>query len=126
EDRPSDIDPEILVKVLLGDLLQRHECAAPGVGEEDVETARLRTDRSKDAIEVGGLRDVTLKRRRLRTQLARGSLELCLAPPGDEDKCALGDEASRRGKAKAAAATGDQGDLAGQFRIDRLIHGMGV
>ena len=84
---------------------------AARVGEEDVETALLLANRRIEAVEIREIGNVALDAGDACADLLHGGVERGLAPTGDEDVCAFGDEAFRGREADAAAPPGNESDF---------------
>jgi hypothetical protein len=52
ENEPEHIQVEVLVKVLLGDVLERHELVDPGIVDEDVDAAERLLRRGEEMLDV--------------------------------------------------------------------------
>jgi hypothetical protein len=75
-----------------GDVAERSDGPAAGVGEDDVEVAFLFFDGGEEAVEVGEFGDVALDGGDVFADLFCGGVEFGLAASGDEDVGAFGDE----------------------------------
>ena len=98
--------------MLLGDLAERGELRAAGVGEQDVDPPVLLPHRRVEPIEVGQLRDVALHADRPVADLGDRPVQLLLPAAGDDDLGPLGREPLGRRQADAAVAARDDRDLA--------------
>ena len=103
------------VEVVLGDGVKRGERPAARIGEEDVETALLLANRRIEAVEIREIGHVALDAGDACADLLHGGVERGLAPTGDEDVCAFGDEAFRGREADAAAPPGNESDFSCEF-----------
>ena len=88
EEQALHVDVECFIEVGFGDLAERGELAAAGVGEEDVEAAFLLLDRGEELVEIREVRNIALHAQRIRAKFLHSGVQFRLAPTGDE-----GDEA---------------------------------
>ena len=115
EQDPFDVRVERGVELCLGDRPERGERAAPGVGEEDVQTPLLLLDGGVEPVEVVHFRGVRLDRGDVPADHPSGGVQFRQAAPGDEDVGALLHKPLCRGQADAAGPPGDEGDLSFEF-----------
>ena len=118
EEKTEDVEVELAVEVLGGDLVDGAELVDAGVVDEDVEVAVLLFDRGEGAGDVFGFGEVALD----------GG---CLAPGGgdvgydlvgsgfaggvvDDDRGPGGGEVAGDGGSDALGGSGDEGDLVGE------------
>lgn len=97
------------------DLVQGHETAAAGVGDENVELATLCGDARIDAVQVSGTGHIAFEDRNI---LAAGGAD---STAGDEYAGALLREQRRRGKTDSFGAAGHQRHPAAQVFRDHNI-----
>ncbi|GIF25785.1 hypothetical protein BJ973_003058 [Actinoplanes tereljensis] len=114
EQRAFDIGGEHGVELLFGDLAQRGTDPDPGVGDQDVDPARLLGHRRVEPVEVVEPADVATDSRRPRPELGLDLVELRLAAAGYEDARALGVVGPCDRQPDARVRPGNHRDLAFQ------------
>ena len=116
EEDPVGVDRHHAPPLLVRDVDGRERPAGdPGGADEDVDRPELRGRARDRRVDVGGHRDVARERERALRRLA--------VEVEGGDRGALGQEATRRRRADAARAAGDERDAAGESMIVRPRHG---
>jgi hypothetical protein len=109
------IDVEQFVEMLLRDLAQGGELRPAGIGEHTIELAFLPLDLGKEAIQIVKVRHVSLHAGYISFNLLYRRRQLRRTASRDKNVRAFIYELLRRGKAKAAIATGNERDFSFKF-----------
>ena len=108
---PSTNSSTPAVEVLLGNLAERGELAAAGVGEQHVNPPMLLLHRRVESVEVGQIRHVPADPDRVPTDVFDRRVQLGLAASGDDHLRSLGGEPLGGRQTDPACAAGDDRDL---------------
>ena len=106
------------VKLLLGDGAQRQHVAAPGVGEQNIESSLFFSNLRVNLIQIGHSGDVRADSYRRGANVCPRSIQFGLTTSGDIDLRSLRRQLLCRCETNTGAAAGHQSD----FSCKRCIH----